>query len=346
MMNTVFKKWKATADKNKTLEFIDIMLSGIAQMTLNYHPVCAILLMVAAFMASPIQGISCIWSVLIATILVYVMGIPLPHAREGLYTINPALMGMAVPMVTYQLEWSALPQILIYSAIGSVLCVLITAALRRIFSEYQVTPLAVPYSLALVLVSCSTYYMANLNPNPLFKPAVVELLTKDSATWTVQSFTEAVLNGIAQVIWLEDVPLTPIAGIIVLVGICCASRIDAIMAVFLGALATAFAAVIGVGQGGIMLGLYGYSAILLGFVIFGRAYRMSVRCFITTVILSLLTVPFSLGLKPLLAVIGAPVAGLAFSLIAIMAMLARPYFSKLIYNEPKTWTVPENCERN
>ncbi len=90
-----------------------------------------------------------------------------------------------------------------------------------------------------------------------------------------------------------------------------------------------------------MLGLYGYNAILLSFVIFGRAYKMSARSFIVTVIMALLSIPFTLGLKPLFAVIGAPVAGMTFSVMGILIMLARPYLSKLIYNEPKNWSVPE-----
>lgn len=340
-MNWIMTKWKALGDKNKVAEFLDIVISGIAQMVINFHPICGVLLLAAAFVASPIQAISCIWSVLIAAVLVYLLGIPIGQAREGLYTLNPALLGMAIPMVTYQLDMSALPQIFLYSAIGSALCVLITAGMRRILSDYSVTPLAAPYSLALALIAGSTFYMTKLSPNPMFDPGCVSLLEPDGATWTAAQFAEAVLNGIAQMIWLEDVPLAPVAGVIVLIAICCASRIDAIMAILIGTAATALAILIGVGQGGIMLGLYGYNAILLSFVIFGRAYKMSLRSFITAVIMALLTVPFTLGLKPLFAAIGAPVAGMTFSVMGILIMLARPYLSKLIYNEPKNWSVPE-----
>ncbi len=340
-MNGIMDRWKALGDKNKVVEFLDVMISGVAQMVINFHPVCGVLLLVAAFVASPVQGISCVWSVLIATVLVYVMGIPMGQAREGLYTLNPALIGMAIPMVTYQLDMGALPQILFFSAIGSALCVLITAAMRRLLSDYQVTPLAAPYSLALALIAGCTYYITKLSPDPMFAPGCVSLLENDGATWSIPQFVEAVLNGIAQMIWLEDVPLAPVAGVIVLIAICCASRIDTLMAIIIGTLATALAVVIGIGQGGIMLGLYGYNAILLSFVIFGRAYKMCARSFIVTVIMALLTVPFTLGLKPLFAVIGAPVAGMTFSIMGIMIMLARPYLSKLVYNEPKNWTVPE-----
>ena len=230
---------------------------------------------------------------------------------------------------------------MLLSAIGAILCVLLTAGLRQILSTWKVSPLAVPYSIALMILSSATYYFTALHPEPLFTPNVVSLMQSDNAVWTIQSFITAFLNGLAQVIWMEDVPLAPISGMIVLVAICIASRIDAVMAVLTGILATAIAVALGIGQGGIMLGLYSYNAILLSLVLFGRAYKMSVQSFVMTIILASLTVPFAAGIKPLVGVVGAPVAAFPFAIIGILAMLGQPFFKKLVYNEPKNWTIPE-----
>ena len=344
-MESIEYKWKEAADKNAVLAFLDIVISGFAQITFNVHPVCGLLLIIAAFIASPIQAISGLWAVLIAAGIIYAAGIPMGQAREGLYTINPALLGLAIPMVSNQNDPAALLQILLLSAIGSVLCVLLTAGLRQILSTWKVSPLAVPYSVALMIMSSATYYFTALHPEPLFTPAVAGLMQSDGAVWTLQSFATAVLNGLAQVIWMEDVPLAPLSGVIVLAAVCIASRIDAVMAVIAGVLATAAAIALGIGQGGVMLGLYGYNAILLSFVLFGRAYKMSVRSFVMTVILAVLTVPFAAGLKPLLAVVGAPAAAFPFAIMGILAMLGQPFFKKLVYNEPKNWTIPEKSGR-
>lgn len=340
-MEGIERKWKEAADKNSVLAFLDIMVSGFSQITFNVHPICGLLLVIAAFVASPIQAISGLWAVLIATGLIYAVGIPIEQAREGLYTINPALLGLAIPMVSNQNNLSVFPQILFLSAIGAVLCVLITSGLRQVLSTWKVSPLAIPYSLALMIISSATYYFANLHPDPLFTPSVVSLMQNDGAIWTIKSFTTAVLNGLAQVIWMEDVPLAPVSGILVLMAVCIVSRIDAIMAVITAILATIIAIALGIGKGGIMLGLYGYNAILLSFVLFGRAYKMSIRSFIMTVILAALTVPFAAGIKPLLSVVGAPVAAFPFALLGILAMLSKSFFTRLKYNEPKDWTIPE-----
>lgn len=340
-MRSIENKWKEAADKNAVLAFLDIVISGFAQITFNAHPVCGLLLMLTALIASPIQAISGLWAVLIAAGLIYAVGIPMEQAREGLYTINPALLGLAIPMVSHQNNPSAFPQILLLSAIGAVLCVLFTAGLRQILSTWKVSPLAVPYSTALMILSSASYYFTALHPKPLFTPAVVSLMQSGNEAWTIQAFGTAFLNGLAQVIWMEGVPFAPISGMIVLIAVCIASRIDAVMAIAAGILATATAVALGIGQGGIMLGLYGYNAILLSFVLFGRAYKMSIRSFVMTMILAVLTVPFAAGIKPLLAVVGAPAAAFPFSILGILAMLGHPFFKKLIYNEPQNWTTPE-----
>lgn len=343
-MNALIEKWEAMTEKHTLLEFIHIMLMGVSQVTLNTNPICAVILLIAVGVASPLQLLTCLWSLFIATLLVYALGIPKVHAKEGLYTINPALAGIAVPMVTYVNNAAFLPQILLFTTIISVLCILLTAALRRITATWQVSPLAIPFSIALALISSSTYYLSALRPAPMFTPSVVELLGAGDTAWNFSDLITAVLNGIAQVMWIEDVPRSAIAGIIVLIGILVASRIDFLIAIYTVILATATAVLSGIGQGGIMLGLYGYGAILLSFVLFGRAYKMSPQSFLMITVLSIVGVFFTAGMKPLFAVVGAPVSAFAWSGIAILAMLGRKYFTKLDYMLPMYWKTPESSK--
>ena len=314
---------------NRILEFIDIMLSGIAQIVLNCNPVCGVLLTAAVFMASPVQGISCIWSVLVATLLTYFTGIPAAEARSGIYTFNPALIGLEIPLVTHSLEMAALPRVLLLTAIGSVLTFALVLGIKRLLDKHGAAPLGLPYSIALVLIG----FAAN--------PAVAEAAAGDGFVWTLKSFVEAVLCGAAQIVWLEGVPLIYVAAVIVLIGVCCASRIDALMSLLCGTLATGLAIILGADAAGISAGLYGYNAMLLSYVLFGRTCRMSLHSFILSIILTLATVPFAMGLKPLMAAIGAPVAGFPFSALGILVMLAKPYKAKLEYIPPRDWPVPE-----
>lgn len=333
-------QWKELGDRNIMIGYIDSVLSGFGQITFNDSPVCGLIFIIAAFIASPIQGISGLWSACIATLLAYVMGVPKGQIRHGLYTINACLAGLSIPLLTYKNAFE-LPQILFLSAIGAVLTVLFTGALRRLFMTWEVSPLASPFCVTIFIISSASYLMTSLNTDPLFTPAVVVFQEGQAVNWTAQEFGIAILNGLAQVIWIEDVPLAPLAGVIFLLGVLTASRIDAIIAIVSCTVATATAVLLGIGQGGIMLGLYGYNAVLLSQVLFGRAYKMSIRSFIMIQLLSVISVVVAAGLRPALGTVGVPVAAFPFVIISISAMLGRKYYSKLEYIAPLNWTVPE-----
>lgn len=340
-MPSIVHKWKKICEGNKLLEFINIMLMGFSQITLNTNPVCGIILLIAVLVASPVQLLSGVWAAFVATLLIYVLGIPMEQAKAGLYTINPALAGLSISAVTYINDINFLPQILLFSAIGSILSLLITAALSRILSSYQASPLAAPYSIALLLISSSTYYLTAVNPKPLFSPDVAVLQQQAETVWNAKDFVAAVLNGLAQVLWLNDVPRSALGGVILLIGILAASRIDAFIALYTALLSTGTAILFGLAQGDIMLGLYGYNAVLLSLVLFGRAFKMSRQSFFMITLLSIVSVVFAAGMKPFFAAIGAPYAGFPFALISICMMLGRKYFSHLIYMEPSAWKTPE-----
>lgn len=344
-MDGILKRWDELARTNQAAEVAQIILSGFAQTAINYNPICGAFIMLAVFVASPIQGLSGLLASGIACIMIYALGMSRGLAREGLYTINPVLIGLAVPMVTNSNNPEALPQILMLSVVGSILCVLVTSAMRRVLSPIDVTPLVIPYSLVLILMAGLTYYATALGSTPLFTPGVAELLTDSGDSWTFEQFATAVLNGLAQVAWLEDVPLAPVAGVILMVGVLCASRVDFVIGVLCATCATGLAIALGVGHGGIALGLYGYNAALCGWVIFGRTYKMSAKSFVLAFVLAMLTVPFALGLKPLMAAIGAPVAAFPFATLGICAMLASKDLAALEYNPPKMWSVPEKSGR-
>lgn len=334
------KKWKELGDVNPAVGYVDSVLSGFGQITFNDSPFCGAIFVIAVFVASPIQGISGVWSACVATALAYLLGVPKGQIRHGLYTINACLAGLSIPLIVFKNDF-ALTQILVYSTIGSVFTVLFTGALRRIFMTWEVSPLASPFCLTIFIVSSASYLMTNLKATPLFTPAVVVLQQGREVVWTFSGFLTALLNGLAQVIWVEEVPLSSVAGVIFLIGVLTASRIDALVAVVCGTVGTVTAMLLGIGQGGIMLGLYGYNAVLLSQVLFGRAYKMSVGSFVMVLLLSMLSVVLCVGLKPLLGAVGVPVAAFPFVTISICAMLGRKYYSKLEYITPPNWTVPE-----
>lgn len=340
-MPAIEQKWKSWGERNAFVGFLDAILTGFSQLVLNKNSICGAIIISAVACVAPIQAISAIWTACVALLIIYALGIPREPVRLGLYTINPVLAGMALPMVIYKNSFEALPQLLIYGIVAAVLTTIFTAALRRILGIFQASPLALPFCVTIMVLSSSTSLLTAMNADPLFTPAVMALQKGNNTAWTLGDFVIAVLNGIAETIWIEDIPRTEIIGIAVLVGIFVASRIAALITVVFATAATSVAILLGLRHGGILIGLYGYNAVLIGLLFFGHAFRMSIGSFLLSFTLAIVSVVFVAGLKPLMSVIGAPVAVFPFVIMAISVMVGRKFFTSLSYIAPENWTTPE-----
>ena len=92
--------------------------------------------------------------------------------------------------------------------------------------------------------------------------------------------------------------------------------------------ATAVAVMMGLSLDNIMIGLYGYNAILLMQAIFGRGYKMSVISFVMSVILAIISVFVTLWMQTLFAALGAAVTAFPYAIMAIGTFLARDVMKK------------------
>lgn len=314
------------------LEFLRIMLAGVSQIVWNTDPLCALVILAALALAAPIQLFACLWAVVLSTATILLCRLPKDLALDGLYTINPALAGIAVPLVLFQNKSENLPLLFLLCGAASILSLLLTVTLRRLTSPRQLSPLGLPYSFALLLLSICVRLVTEGTVSA--SSAVVP------TSWTVGKFFTAVCNGLAQVIWIEGVPNSAAAGLLVLLGIALVSRIDAVVALYSAVLSTAAAVLMGLDAHIISLGLYGYGAVLLSLVLFGRAYKMNWLSFLLITLLSLLNVALTAMVRPFFGAIGAPVAAVVWSLLAIGAMCLRR-IRGLTYIPPAHWTTPE-----
>lgn len=332
--NRIWCRW---SQGQPALEFLRIMLAGVSQIVWNTDPLCAFVILAALALAAPIQLAACLWALILSTAFILLCRLPKDLALEGLYTINPALAGIAVPLVLFQNKWENLPLLFLLCGTASVFSLLLTVVLRRLTSPRQLTPLGLPYSLSLLLLA-SFVRLATLGTAPASSAVV-------STSWTVGKFFTAVCNGLAQVIWIEGVPNSAAAGLLVLLGIALVSRIDAVVALYSAVLSTGFAVVLNLDAQIISLGLYGYGAVLLSMVLFGRAYKMSWLSFLLISLLSLLNVALTAMVRPFFGAVGAPVAAFVWSLLALGAMCLRR-LPGLTYVPPAYWTTPEQSRQN
>ena len=304
-------------------EIVNIMLAGVSQVTFNTRPLCGLLLLVALAVASPYLLVSCLWSLIVATVTIYVLKLPIEIARQGLYTINSALAGVAVPLSAY--KYPAFEEnmvgVLMLTACVSILSVILTAAFKKKLDPMGASPLAVPYSIALAAMSVICTYTGCLGTDPLFGSTEFKLHMFEDVTYTTSDLLTAFLHGAAQIFWIEDVKTAAIAGVIVLIAILTASRKDFLVTIYSILISTAVAVIFGIDQGGVMLGLYGFGGALMSLALFCMVYEKTKKNILIITGLLIVNVFLTAVLKAACTAIGISVAAFAWAALTITVML-------------------------
>jgi len=329
-------KWKEAADNNNGLGFIDSLLSGYGQIAFCDNPVTGILFIMGCFYGSVQHGVSSLVAAIVATLVAYIIGVPRLSIRLGLYTFNAALAGLGIALFVFPgqgITW----QLLLYSSIGGVLCVFLTAGFAGFLSKFNVPALALPYCVVLLILIPASLRLNNLSVTTSVLPYLTEMSSSHHVTWTVGEFFTAVFNNFAEVLWQANV----VTGVFFLLGVLASSRIDGLSAIIASVASTMFAIFLELPKDGILIGLYGYNALLLMMVLFGRGYAMSIKSFFFSIVLALFTVIAVAWMATIFAPPGAPVAAFPYVLMAIFALAGRDAFKGLIFIEPLKWGVPE-----
>lgn len=334
-------EWKEASSKNIVLDVIDDVLSGFAQIAFNDNSFAGLLMIIATYIGSPQQAISGVWATLVATIAAHILGISKGLIKAGLYGFNAALAGLAIPALIFP-DSPMTVQILIYSGLAGIFAVVLTTGLGNFFSKWDVPSLALPYCITLLLFVPAALSLGNLNITRT-APAVFEIVGPNAqGAWTVVEFITASLNGIAQVLWIEN----PITGALYVVAVLMASRIDVVSTLIGAIISTAAAIYLGVPKGLILAGVYGFNAVLLMKVI-TRGFLINARSYVFAMVLAILTVVYSAGLRVIFAPIGA-IAALAipYATLCIVVFLGRDMFKGLTYVPARNWGVPETILRD
>ncbi len=330
------EQWKDLGDRNPVVGFVDSVLSGYGQIAFSDNPLTGLLLLIGCYIGSFQQATSGLWAALVATALAYFIGVPRISIRLGLYTFNAALAGLGVALFIFPGQ-SVTAGLIVLSTAAAVLCVLLTAGFSSFLSQYNVPSLALPYCTTLFILIPASLLIVNVNPTTSVIPYLGQLVQTAGDPLSMGDFFTAVMNNMAEILWQAN----PVSGLFFLLGVLVSSRIDAAIVVIGSAASTALAVALGLGKDGIMIGLYGYNAILLMMVLFGRGYEMSVTSFLFALLLGLATVFISLWMTSIFAALGTAVTAFPYALTAVVALAGRNAFTKLKFVDPLKWGVPE-----
>ena len=333
-------KWKALTDKNPVLGFIDCILTGYSQIIFNDNSFSGVLLLIALFLCSVKVGVSSLFCAVMAVCFARLIGTPVIMQRVGQASLGSSMIGMGIAVLAFPGPDITVMMLLV--DVGcTIMTVLLTAALSSFLEKWQSPAFALPFCIVMAMMIPAVLTFSNSGSAPLVQPYVAAAAVAEGASWTFSEFVVAALNGFAEIIFQADTR----SAIFIIVALLMASRVDAVMTVYITALSTLLAIWLGLPKGSIMIGVYGFNAIFTMLALFGRTFALSIRTFLYATFASLLTVFLYAGIGVLFAPMGAPVGALPFSLICILSIVGRGWFSKLRFVPPVRWGVPETIAK-
>lgn len=227
------------------LKGIRALLCGFAQIFLQQHPGCGLLVLLAISIGAPYLLAGALLGGLASMLVARHRGYPQADINIGLYGYNGILLGL---LLSLQLAWTPLLPVLIIASAG--LSSLLLAPWMRRMRHHDWLP---AFTFPFVLLGWSLLALAPLLSMPATPTAAVTLLPP-----TIIELPLAILRGLGQVIFLD----APLAGLCLLLGLLVAGRRAALWAVLGSSLGFTLAWLYDWPAQGALIGLYGYNATL------------------------------------------------------------------------------------
>lgn len=328
--------WKEFSAKNKVLSLIDDVISGYAQIAFNDNTFAGLLMIFATYIASPIATLAGVWATFIGTVTAHILGVPKGAIKCGVYGFNPALAGLAIGIL---ITFPDIPRLLLYTGIAGIFCVVFHAALGQLLSKWDVPVLALPYCITMVFLAPATLILGGLQTTGLEQKLF--LAGQTTGVWTSGEFVTASLNGIGQVLWVDN----PITGVLYLVAVLMASRIDFISVIIGTVVSTLAAIALGMPKDLVMLGIYGYNAVLVMHVL-TRGFLINARSYTFAIFMAALTVFMAAGLRVIFAPLGIKsFYAIPYAITCVVAFLGRETYGNFTYVPARNWGVPETIAK-
>ncbi|MFD7736048.1 urea transporter [Kitasatospora phosalacinea] len=234
------------------LAYLAAALRGVGQVGLQPHLLTGALVLAGLWAAGREVGLPATLGTLVSTAAAYALGVDRGSVVLGLQGYSGCLTGIALVG-----SLGDHPAAYALTAVGCVLCTVLTAALTALLGPYGLPVLTAPFCLATgALLAAAPAFGRLPHPAAVTVPAPV---TAPGAL-TCSDLWHAFFANVSQVFLVDDWHV----GLIVLAGLACAGA-RAVLAAALGSAAgTATAWALGAPAAQVAAGLHGYNAVLVG----------------------------------------------------------------------------------
>lgn len=300
--------WCNNAEKYYIIRIIDISLRGCAQVMFQNNPVTGLLFFIAIFTAAysnnnPLAA----WGCVVGTLLASVTG-TITHDtkgwRNGLYSYNGCLVGIAIPVFI-----TATPIMWLCLMLGSVVSVIATVCIADILKTWKIAALTAPFVLTTWVILLASYAFHNIYGSGLPSPALSQqYIPSIPGGYSPIFFIDGTMHGISQVFLFPGI----LASLFFIAGLAVESIICACYAIIGSFLATVIAYNLGANAHDIQSGLYAFSAVLTSVALGTVFNHPGWRAFIYTISGIIFTVFIQAAMNVLLLPFGIPTLTMPF----------------------------------
>ncbi|MGA9521914.1 MAG: urea transporter [Myxococcaceae bacterium] len=292
-LNGRMPEWADRADRHPATAFLDACLRGVGMVLFLDNPVTGLLILVGLLAASPWLCVATFVGVGSATLAARLLRLDERTIRTGAYGFNGALVGAALG--TFLLPpWSlaVFGCIVVAAAATPIVMVAVSSVAGALL---ELPALTFPFNYVAIPLLLATFSIAHIHHSPLLAIHAAQKIdpvlraTEGAAPHANPGvLLGALFRGVGQVFLADDV----ISGILIVAGLCVASRIVALFAV----IGSAAGLLCGIALGGdgvaVYHGLWGYNSALSAaavggvFLVLGaRSTIYAVACAVATAVL-------------------------------------------------------------
>jgi urea transporter len=287
-------------------------LKGISQVILIENAITGLLILIAITIESYYLGLIALLSAIIGTLVGRWGGADENSINQGLLGYNSVLTGMALVLFLNG------PYMWIIAIVGSAVAAIFTATMNHFMQKTEIPILTFPFIILTWFIPSASYKLKGIKLSPTLEPQNLTYW-KLNIAGDINLF-EGIFNGIGQVFFLDN----PISGIILFIAVFLGGKKLGFYAAIGNIVAIIIAYFLGGEHSLIVLGLYGYNAVLT--ILAVSAVFVNEHNYFTLlsgIIAACLTVPITAGLSTFLLPYGLPALTLPFVLCTWMFLGAR-----------------------
>lgn len=314
-MFATFNSTGLASSRFASLRFLDALMRGLGQVMLQNNAYTGALFLLGIGINSGVQALGVFFGAFFSTLTAQLLKVNPTDIQAGLHGFNGALVGLAISifLLPTPLAWLTL-------ALAAAFSTLLTLALTRLVSSWQLPAFTAPYVLISWCLFLSQARFGRLESTQLLPTAGLPTSTSVEGVVNGQVFFEGLFNGLGQVFFQANLVTAGIFLLALLIN----SRPAALVALLGSLIGLLVAWLWGASALAIGQGAFGFNGVLVGLALITFWPKLTGRTWALILLALAFTPVVYAALSAALEPLGMPALTFAFVLVTWVMLLAYP----------------------